>query len=494
MTGAADGELEVPGPVVDLLRECPTAAAVLHGAGIVARWNPAAEHLLGLDPADAIGRALADLLPMPPQLADRLERWEQLPRDERAELGHGVRLPAEHADGTPLPVNLCVGELPGGAAVAWMQSLEELPPHRLEDDIFRTIFERAPEAITIVDADLQQRTVNPAGLDMVGLPPGVEDVGHGALYVHPDDQEVLDDRARRRGAGASVPTGPVRYRVSHADGSWRWLESLSVDLRDVPSVNGFLVLSRDVTADEEQRVALEDATARLNELDRSRNHLLSSVSHELRTPLAAILSAAEHLAADPVDLDEVSAYAELIHRNADRLDMLVADLLLIGRLQNGSLPVELGPVDIAALLDRAVAAQERPDGPPITLEVGPGPPARADAGRLLQVVENLVGNALKFGGPDGVRVSADLHDGGWTITISDRGPGIDPAIGDRVFEPFFRAPATERAAGGTGLGLAITRGIVDLHGGTLRLEPADGGGTDAVVTVPMWSAQESTDG
>lgn len=494
MTGVADGELEVPGPVVDVLRECPTAAAVLRGAGIVTGWNPAAEQLFGLDRADAIGRALAELLDMPPQLAGRLARWAVLGPDDRAQLGQRVRLPAHHVDGRPLPVNLCVGELPGGGAVAWMQSLDELPPRELEDDVFRTIFERAPEAITIVDADLQQRAVNPAGLDMVGLPPGVEDVGNGAVYVHPDDQEMVDERARRRRTGASVPPGPVRYRVSHADGSWRWLESLSVDLRDVPSVNGFLVLSRDVTADEEQRLALEDATARLNELDRSRNHLLSSVSHELRTPLAAISSAAEHLAADPVDPDEVRAYAELIHRNADRLDMLVADLLLIGRLQSGSLPVELGPVDLAALLERAVAAQARPDGPPVTLEVGPGPPARADPGRLLQVVENLVGNALKFGGPDGARVSAQSHDGGWTITISDHGPGIDPAIGDRVFEPFFRAPATERAVGGTGLGLAITRGIVDLHGGTLRLDPAVGGGTDAVVTVPTWGAQEGTDG
>lgn len=290
-----------------------------------------------------------------------------------------------------------------------------------------------------------------------------------------------------------MPDEPVRYRVSHADGTWRWLESLSVDLRDVPEVDGFVVLSRDVTVAEEQRIALEAATARLNELDRARNHLLSAVSHELRTPLAAILSASEHLASDPVDADELRSYAQLIHRNAERLDALVADLLLIGRLQNGTLPVQLGPVDVPAVLRQVIAELDRPDGPPITLEATAGPPARGDTGRLLQVVENLLGNALKFGGAGGAHLTARTDGSHWRITVIDHGPGIDPAVLDRVFDPFFRAPGTERSAGGTGLGLAIARGIVDLHGGTLYLGPTDGGGTEAVVSIPTWTDETSAD-
>lgn len=494
VTDPVDSGDDVPPAIVDLLRTCPTAAAALDDSGRVTAWNAAAEQLLGRPSVDAVGRPLAELVSMPHQLSSQLSRWGRLEPDERSALGQGVRLPAVHPSGTTVSVRLSVSELPGGAAVAWLQSASEVPAHEPDDDVFRIIFERAPEAITITDADLRQRTVNPAGLDMVGLPPGLEDVGRGAVYVHPDDQEILDDRARRRRAGQAVPIGPVRYRVNHTDGTWRWLESLSVDLRDVPSVNGFLVLSRDVTADEEQRVALEEATARLNELDRSRNHLLSAVSHELRTPLAAILSASELLGSDPVDADELRAYAQLIHRNAERLDALVADLLLIGRLQNGTLPVELGPVDLSSLLRRVAAAHDRPDGPPITLQVAPGPPARADAGRLQQVVENLVTNALKFGGPDGAHIAAHPDRDGWTITVTDHGPGIEPAVADRVFEPFFRVPATERLAAGTGLGLAITRGIIDLHGGTLSLAAAEGGGTDAAVTIPMWSEEGPGDG
>jgi signal transduction histidine kinase len=279
-------------------------------------------------------------------------------------------------------------------------------------------------------------------------------------------------------------TQPFRYRVSHVDGSWRWLESLTVDLRDVPPISGYLVLSRDVTESEEQRQALEAATARLAQLDRSRNQVLSAVSHELRTPLSAIMSASEHLATDHVDEDELHAYAQLIHRNASRLEAMVADLLLIGRMQSGSLPVDLAPVDVPALVEQAVAANRRPDGPAVTVRTTPGPPARADARRLSQVVENLLTNALKFGGPSDVDVSAVRRVDGWVVTVSDRGPGIEADELEHVVEPFYRGRTTASSTAGSGVGLSIAKGIVELHGGTLELRPRAGGGTDAVVTVP----------
>jgi PAS domain S-box-containing protein len=476
-----------------VLRASPTAAAVLDERGRVRSWNEAAEQLLRRPPVDAIGRPLAEILTMPAQLASAVADRAGLDQRARDDLRQGVRLLAACPDDVAVPIILSLTDGDGGTLVAWMRSTVEAPVHQPNPDVFRTIFERAPEAITILDADLHQRSVNPAGLDLVGLPPGLEDVGQGSLYVHPDDQGIISDRAERRRRGLPVPERPVRYRVAHSDGSWRWLESLSVDLRDVPSVKGFVVLSRDVTEDEEQRIALEAATERLNQLDRSRNHLLSAVSHELRTPLTAIVSASEHLASDPVEPDELRAYAELIRRNAGRLDALVADLLLIGRLQNGTLPVELGPVDVAAVVGQVAAAHDQPGGPTVAVQVAPGPPVCADPDRLTQVLENLVTNALKFGDDDGAVVTARPDDAHWTISVSDRGPGIAPELLERVFEPFFRAPATERRAGGSGLGLAITRGIVDVHGGGLSLLPGEHGGTTATVTLPIWRDEEVDD-
>jgi PAS domain S-box-containing protein len=273
------------------LELCPTAGAVLDERGAVTAWNPAAEALFGHSRTEAIGLPLSEMVSMPPRLAVRLAAWPRLAPEERTELARGVGLLVEAGDRTALAINLSIVEAPDGTVIAWLQTLAEAPSPPLDADVFRVSFERAPEAITILDADLRQRSVNTAGLDMVGLPPGLEHVGQGARYVHPDDQRTLDELVQRRRAGLTVSDEPVRYRVNHSNGTWRWLESLSVDLRDVPEIDGFVVLSRDVTRDEEQRIALEAATARLNELDRARNHLLSAVSHELRTPLAAILSA-----------------------------------------------------------------------------------------------------------------------------------------------------------------------------------------------------------
>ncbi len=543
-----------------------------------------------------------------------------------------MTLLATHRSGNEFGVELTLSQGTPGGAVLWARPASETDRDEPEPDVFRTIFERAPEGITILDEHGLQRTVNPAGLRMVGLRSGMERAGFGLGFVHPDDLHPFEDRARRRAAGEDVRDEPFRYRVSHADGSWRWLESITVDLRDVPPVSGFVVLSRDVTEAQEQRLALEEATARLDafvralpeptlltdvdgmvvlaneatatlcevedagaltgrvephldalrsaavdgdsvvdrlerrgpgsqmasggdvrlhdgrhlevdvvpvrttdgrelgtfwllrdvtslrldeqrraelldleqaartaaedharrlqQFDEYRNRVLAAVSHELRTPLTSILSASEHLETDPVDTAEMRTYAGLIRRNASRLDVLVADLLVVGRLQSGTLPMEFGPVDVPALLDQVAQIHLNPAGPPVDVEATDGPPARADALRLSQVVGNLVANGLKFGDEDGVRVRARHDDGVWTITVSDHGVGIRPDDRERVFDEFYRSTSTEAVAGGSGLGLSIAKGIVELHGGTIRMAPAADGGTEATVTIPDWRAAD----
>lgn len=454
---------------------------------MVLAWNESAVHLFGRNAGDAIGSPLARVIGLPPHVCgDSGADWRRLAESVGAGPDDALVLLATDRDGDPQPVQVRIQPTAAdGRAVVRFHPAATVEQPRPDDELFRVIFERAPEAITVLDADRRQVMVNPAGLRLVGLPSGMEQIGHGEVYIHPDDLRLFEERGRQLDSGEQVEVGPLRYRVAHADGSWRWLESLSVDLRDVPAVGGFVVLSRDVTEAEEQRVALEEATAQLGQLDRARNDLLSVVSHELRTPLSAILSASEHLAADPVDADETRAYAQLIHRNAQRLDGMVADLLLIGRLRTGSLPVDLGPVDVGAVVAEVAAAHLTPSGPAVRVEIGTGPPARADAERLAQVVANLVTNAVKFGGASDVTVTAQHGADHWTLTVSDDGPGVDPAETEHLFDPFVRAAGTSVA--GNGLGLAIARGIVELHDGTIELRPGTGGrGTDAVVRIPDW--------
>lgn len=487
---ARDGTDELRDSVADVIAGCPIAAAAMDAAGRVTLWNRAAEALFGHDDTTAVGSPLADLVALPAQHAGGFAAWQEL-SGAPGRLADGVSVLTTHRDGTVLPVQLTVTTLSPGSGVAWFRPVNDVERPSTSDDLFRVIFERAPEAITILDPDLRQRTVNPAGLALVGLVPGMENVGRGAVYVHPDDMWILEDRARRRHEGEDV--GPVRYRVSHADGSWRWLESLSVDLRDVAPISGYLVLSRDVTEAEDQRQALQAATERLDRRDRFRNRMLSAVSHELRTPLTAILSASEHLATDDVDAAELQAYAQLIHRNATRLEAMVADFLLIGRVQSSTLPVEVEAVDVASVVHNVAATYRSPSGPPVRVQATPGPHALADPMRLSQVVDNLVANALKFGDGTGVDITTSHRRGCWTVTVSDRGPGVDPDELEHVFEPYYRGSTTAGATEGSGLGLSIAKGVVELHGGDLDLRPREGGGTDAVVTLPDRSRETPRD-
>lgn len=237
------------------------------------------------------------------------------------------------------------------------------------------------------------------------------------------------------------------------------------------------------------RAAIEEQNRSLRELASLKDEFVATVSHELRTPVTAVASFAGLLQDDAVDLpEEQREFAAIIERNASRLLHLVDDLLLLGRLESGQLPVQPGPVDLAAHLDVAVASI-RPaadaGGVTVTAKVPPGPPVRADAQRLDQVLANLLSNAVKFT-PDGgaVTVEARHEPDGWVLEVRDTGVGIPEAEQATIFRRFTRGSNADDRVPGSGLGLVITRAIVERHGGTIDLTSVQDEGTTVVVRLP----------
>jgi two-component system OmpR family sensor kinase len=206
---------------------------------------------------------------------------------------------------------------------------------------------------------------------------------------------------------------------------------------------------------------------------------LADASHELRTPLTSIRGYSELFrlgAADrPEDLEKAM---RRIEQEAARMGILVDDMLLLARLEEGR-PLDLQPVELEHLVTDAVddARAVEPDRP-IELVVGDDPLVLADEGRLRQVVGNLLGN-VRVHTPAGApaRVTLGSEHGHAVITVSDSGPGIDAESMARVFERFYRAdPSRTRASGGAGLGLAIAASIVAAHSGHITVSsPPDGG-------------------
>ena len=208
-------------------------------------------------------------------------------------------------------------------------------------------------------------------------------------------------------------------------------------------------------------------------VDQQRRDLVATVSHELRTPLAGALATMENLADGVVPADAETLAG--VNARLQRLSGLVDDLLDLSRVEGGVTPLGVAPTPLAPVLRSAVeAARAARPGVPVDVVVEPADlTVIVDAGRLEQVVLNLVDNALRHSPADGVvQVRAAGAPGAWTLEVTDDGVGVPPAERERIFRSYGTSDAE---GGGTGLGLAISRRLVDLHGGRLTVvDRADG--------------------
>jgi PAS domain S-box-containing protein len=248
---------------------------------------------------------------------------------------------------------------------------------------------------------------------------------------------------------------------------------------------------RELAAELDAHRIAEEQNVHLRELDDARNQFVAMVSHELRTPLTSIVSFSELIRGEAEGLTaDGIRFLDIIERNAERLLRLIGDLLLLSRLEAGVLPLDLAPVAIPELIAEAVKLTAPAAGSQdiaVDVTVGDGPPVLGDARRLLQVLDNLIGNAVKFSHLHGrVRVTASYNRARWRIDVADSGIGIPPGEAARLFGRFVRA-SNARTAGlpGTGLGLSIVKVITEMHGGQVSVETGHGQGATFTVYLPV---------
>jgi PAS domain S-box-containing protein len=237
-----------------------------------------------------------------------------------------------------------------------------------------------------------------------------------------------------------------------------------------------------------QLMASRDAAEAANE---AKTLFLANMSHELRTPLHAVLSFARLGTArlGKVPEPRLGEFFARIEQSADRLLLLLNDLLDLSKLQAGRMPLAIEPCELPGLIEdvlgefEAWLAARRIE---VVREFAPVPPVPADALRLGQVIRNLVSNAIKFS-PEGstLRLSLAQQGDALELVVSDQGVGIPDAELEAVFNPFVQSSATRTGAGGTGLGLAICREIVSAHRGSIRACNHSGGGADFVLSLPL---------
>jgi signal transduction histidine kinase len=312
------------------------------------------------------------------------------------------------------------------------------------------------EGVIVADADRRVMLVNPAARSLLSLPArGDEDQAIGLLT-----QELLST-------------------------SERVIRSYSAPVRDDDSeLLGTVTVLRDATRDQE--------------LDRLKSEFLAVVSHELQTPLTAIKGALELvLDDDSGQLSRVQRrFLETIERNSTRLVGLVGDLLDLSRLEAGRVELEPQPLDTQGLVRGALANVSNlfeARGTAVRVDVPDSvPPILGDRRRVEQILTNLLANAAKYtpGGGD-VEVAARTVDGYVLLSVSDSGPGVPESEREIVFDKFYRGrDGQQRGEAGSGLGLAIVKSLVDLHGGSVRVDDSSPRGAKFVVELPRANEEE----
>jgi PAS domain S-box-containing protein len=229
------------------------------------------------------------------------------------------------------------------------------------------------------------------------------------------------------------------------------------------------------------------------EVDELKSSLISTVSHELRTPLTMIQGFSELLLGRELGEEQSRRALEQINTSAERLSRLISDLLTVSRLDSGRLEIRAGPVDLATVVTETIDPFKRDRDIRIDLD-GAMLPVLADRDKLVQILTNLVSNAVKYSGAETpVSVTATRKGAAVPIAVEDGGIGMTEDQVAHVFEKFYRVDRPQvHEIGGTGLGLYITKNLVELHGGEIRVESEAGQGTTFSFTLPI--ADQSDEG
>lgn len=244
---------------------------------------------------------------------------------------------------------------------------------------------------------------------------------------------------------------------------------------------------------------LRAANERLRELDRLKDDFLATMAHELRTPLTSIRAFTEILHDHPeLDPAKRREFLDIVLRENERLTRLLSQVLDLAKIESGAGPGQVVPLAPLEAIEDAVASmsgqiEERSVRLEVSVPAGL-PEVLVDRDRILQVLVNLVSNALKFCAPGGwIGIAARSHDGRIEISVSDDGPGVPPGERESVFDRFRQVarPVAGRTHG-TGLGLSICREIVVRHGGRIWVEASARGGARFVFDLPV-ATVEATD-
>jgi PAS domain S-box-containing protein len=484
-SGAAKRErhaAERLGKVIEITHE---AYVAMDRDGVITAWNREAERLFGWAAEEAVGRTVEETL-VPERLREKHRRGlsHYLRTGEGPVLNRRLELPALTRDGEEMPVELTISALEDGEDRTFHAFLHDIADRRDAERALRrlaAIVESSADAIAGISLDGRITSWNKGAERLYGYTADEAIGQHGSLVTYPDPDGRTDSMLDRVASGQRIEGHETVHL--RKDGS-----TVEVSLTMAPvfdaegGVTGAAVVGRDIG---ERRRAEQEA-------ERLKSEFFALVSHELRTPLTSIVGYVDIISEQELDrlTEQGQGFFEVIQRSTRRLDRIVQDLLLVAQVEAGTFHIHPGAVRIDALVRECAeelgpAAEEA--GVTLSTDAVPITEFSGDANRLVQVVDNLVSNAIKFTPRGGqVEVRARERDGSCLLEVADTGVGIGAEDLQHLFDRFYRAGTARKGQiKGVGLGLAITKAIVEQHHGEIEIESEPEVGTTFRVVLPI---------
>ncbi|WP_315836392.1 sensor histidine kinase [Bradyrhizobium prioriisuperbiae] len=485
------------------LDQLSSGVAVFDGQRRLAFYNDSYRRLWNLDPA------FLDSNPDDSSVLDRLRAARKIPeqpdfRQWKNKLHEAYRAVETAKDVWYLPDGraLSVVTTPnpeGGVTYLFDDVTESLKLAREFDGLIRVqreTLDNLAEAVAVFGSNGRAQLFNPSFVKMWQLTPE-------AMEAHPHIETVegwckplFDDATTWRTIRAAI-TGiddrkPVPLKLERKDGS-------VLDCMAMPLPDGATMLTfQDVTDTVNVERALRERNEALETADQMKVDFVHHVSYELRSPLTTIIGFA-HFLSDPatgpltVKQDEYLGY---ITSSTNALLAIINNILDLATIDAGAMTLNLGPVDIRRTIEAAAEGiQDRLARDHIKLEIDADPGIGqfvADERRIVQVLYNLLANAVGFSPQDGlITISARRNTDNVSFTVSDSGPGIPPDVKDKVFD-WFESHTNGSRHRGAGLGLSLVRSFVELHGGKVRVDSVVGKGTSVTCDFPSDQAAHRT--
>jgi PAS domain S-box-containing protein len=489
--------METPGPgghFREFVESVPDATVIADEAGRIVVVNRQAERLLGYGPGELVGQLVEVLLPERFRRRHVQHRAAYLEDPKPRAMGTSLTLFARRKDGAELPVEISLSPFQDGQDHLVVSSIRDVSERRKMQESLRASEEHLrllvesvyDHAILMLDTEGRVKTWN-AGAERMSGYAAHEVVGrHFSLLCAPEDVAAGKPD---KGLAAAVRNGHYReegWRV-RKDGS-RYQAEITVTPVFGPdgALRGFSKVTRDVS---ERKVAEEERERAV----RARDEILALLSHDLQNAVNALsLNAQLMLRIEPETEREgrMHGYGRIVGRSTDTMKRLIQDLVDLQRIERGQFSIETRPEAVGPLVEEAVHTMEAlAHEKSVRLEAqldGAHGAVICDRDRIVQVLQNLVGNAIKFvpeGGNVVVATDREAPSPHFRFLVEDDGPGIRPEDLPHVFERHWQAP-TFALRRGSGLGLFIVKTIVEAHTGRAWAESSPGSGASFFFTLP----------